>query len=403
MACAAFEDSLVMAKEFQTAVNTFTADTSEANLEAARVAYKKMRKPYQQAEIMRFDEPFAVGTTGIENVDAWEGGLNAWPLDESQINFIVNKDDIGSTDTVNEDLIDANNGVDANNNEDEAAVTTGFHAIEYVLWDRDENSEGPGSRAASEFANIDNSCTDTSADGDCRLSQYLTVATDKVVADLEDMVAQWDATAISTDGSLAQVFLDNDEKVDYIFQSVANMSVGELGGARLSAGLWRDASDLESIQIGADATFKEGDREEEHDCFSDLSHYAVYYNFIGVANALQGSYTRVDGSVVSGPSFIDFVEKTAGSAYSNDIINKLGEAKAGLDVVFAAGEDGSKSFDQIIGDSEATYANGEAKTAELEALEAAITALGETEPLFTEAKRIFELDGFEADAIGETD
>jgi putative iron-regulated protein len=129
----------------------------------------------------------------------------------------------------------------------------------------------------------------------------------------------------------------------------------------------------------------------------------VYYNFIGVANALQGSYTRVDGSVVSGPSFIDFVEDNAGASYSNDIINKLGEAKAGLDVVFAAGENGSKSFDQIIGDSEAFYANGEAKTAELEALEAAITALGDAEPLFTEAVRILNLDGFDADGIGETD
>jgi putative iron-regulated protein len=49
MACAAFEDSLIMAKEFQTAVNTFTAAPNDANLDAARVAYKKMRKPYQQA------------------------------------------------------------------------------------------------------------------------------------------------------------------------------------------------------------------------------------------------------------------------------------------------------------------------------------------------------------------
>ncbi len=124
MACAAFEDSLIMAEQFQSAVNTFTAEPNEANLAAARAAYKKMRKPYQQAEIMRFDEAFAEGTTGIENVDAWEGDLNAWPLDESRINAIV-----AGTDDITTDLLSNANG-DETGEDPDLVVTIGFHAIE---------------------------------------------------------------------------------------------------------------------------------------------------------------------------------------------------------------------------------------------------------------------------------
>jgi putative iron-regulated protein len=395
MACAAFEDSLIMAKEFQTAVNTFTAAPNDANLDAARVAYKKMRKPYQQAEIMRFDEAFATGTTGIDNVDAWEGGLNAWPLDESRINAIVE-----GSDAITADLLTDSNG-DESAADPDLVVTIGFHAIEYILWDRDESKVGAGDRTAAEFGVLADDCSSGTAD--CRLSQYLSVATDKVVDDLQEMVDQWDAAAVAEDGSLANTFLDSDEKIAYIFQSMANMSVGELGGARLSAGLWRAADNIENVDVDTSLGYKKGDREEEHDCFSDLSHYAVYYNFMGVANALQGSYTRVDGSVVSGPSVIDFVKETAGASVSNQLVNKLGEAKVGLDVVFAAGEAGTKSFDQIIGDSEAFYVNGVAKTAELLALEAAITALGESEAIFTETVDVLSLIGFSPDAIGETD
>ena len=44
------------------------------------------------------------------------------------------------------------------------------------------------------------------------------------------------------------------------------------------------------------------DPEEEHDCFSDNTHNSHYYDALGIQNVYLGSYTRIDGSVVSGPS-----------------------------------------------------------------------------------------------------
>jgi putative iron-regulated protein len=61
---------------------------------AAKVAYKAIRAPYQQSEIMRFDSIITVGANldtdgGPASVDEWEGQVNAWPLDENHIITII--------------------------------------------------------------------------------------------------------------------------------------------------------------------------------------------------------------------------------------------------------------------------------------------------------------------------
>ncbi len=50
------------------------------------------------------------------------------------------------------------------------------------------------------------------------------------------------------------------------------------------------------------------DPEEEHDCFSDNTHNSHYGDVVGIHNVYMGSYTRTDGSVVSGPSVSDLVK-----------------------------------------------------------------------------------------------
>lgn len=51
MAHAAYKDSLETAKTLQDAVNTYVDAPTEANLEAAKAAYKAARQPYSQTEI----------------------------------------------------------------------------------------------------------------------------------------------------------------------------------------------------------------------------------------------------------------------------------------------------------------------------------------------------------------
>ncbi|HCW88707.1 MAG TPA: peptidase, partial [Marinobacter sp.] len=49
--------------------------------------------------------------------------------------------------------------------------------------------------------------------------------------------------------------------------------------------------------------------EDEHDCFSDNTHNSHYYNGQGIHNVYTGTYRRVDGSLVTGPSLSDLVEQ----------------------------------------------------------------------------------------------
>ncbi|CAA0107688.1 Uncharacterised protein [BD1-7 clade bacterium] len=398
MAYAAYSDSLTTAEALKAAVDVFLAAPTEANLTAARVAYKAARKPYQQSEIMRWDETIAGDTDltadgeGPASVDAWEGQVNAWPLDENRIDSIINGDGA----ITKQALIDANGLEEDGTTENEANVTTGVHAIEYMLWDRDDNARGPGSRAADEFSS-DTDCAGDAATAECRSSQYLRVATELLVDDLTDMTAEWAPAAEQTQGTLAYNFLNSDKALGYMIQSIASMSVGELAGARLAAGLWRkDAPNP--------GDFKEGDYEEEHDCFSDLSHVAVYYNFVGVKNAFSGSYEKLNGDMVKGASFGQYLKQLDEGLYT-ELKTQLDKADVQMKIVFDAGERATnpRSFDQIIADSEATYENSAAKTAELIAVETAITDLAQVELVILDINDAFTLAGFDPDGIGETD
>ena len=50
------------------------------------------------------------------------------------------------------------------------------------------------------------------------------------------------------------------------------------------------------------------DPEEEHDCFADNTHNSHYYDVVGIRNVYLGSYKRIDGTTVSGPSVSDLVK-----------------------------------------------------------------------------------------------
>ena len=79
LALAKYEDSLATAKALDAAVDALIAKPSQETLDAARSAWKASRIPYQQSEVYRFGNPV---------VDAWEGRVNAWPLDEGLIDYV---------------------------------------------------------------------------------------------------------------------------------------------------------------------------------------------------------------------------------------------------------------------------------------------------------------------------
>lgn len=118
IAQAGYEDSLITAERLQAAVAALVETPSAEALQAARAAWLAARVPYQQTEVFRF---------GNAIVDDWEGRVNAWPLDE------------GLIDHVDGDAY----GRPTDENEFEAKVAAGYHAIEFLLWGQDLNGHAP--------------------------------------------------------------------------------------------------------------------------------------------------------------------------------------------------------------------------------------------------------------------
>jgi putative iron-regulated protein len=332
---AGYSDALAAAKKLQKAVDALIAKPSDETLKAARQAWIDSRPTYMQTEAFRF---------GNKIVDDWEGKVNSWPLDEGLIDYVAGA---YGTESAENELYTANviantsikiagktvdtskitaellsntlqeaGGVEAN-------VATGYHAIEFLLWGQDLNGTGPGAgnRPATDYDT--KNCTG----GHCeRRAQYLKAATGLLVDDLAWMVKQWGAkgdarTALAKDGGKAGLTA--------IMTGLGSLSYGELAGERMKLGLLIH------------------DPEEEHDCFSDNTYNSHYYDALGIRNVYLGSYTRPDGSKISGPSVSELVK--AKSAETDSAVRAaLDKTVERMTVLVERGKT-KEAYDQMIG------------------------------------------------------
>ncbi len=334
IAAAKYQDSLIAAQSLQASVNALLVDPSAEALQAAKEAWLKSRIPYQQTEVYRF---------GNAIVDDWEGKVNAWPLDEGLIDYVDTSyggpsdeneyaalnvvaspkftlsgseiDASSITPTLLAETLHEADGVESN-------VATGYHAVEFLLWGQDLNGHGngAGARPWTDFA-AGNACTNDNCD---RRGEYLKAATDLLVSDLEWMAAQW------TEGGAgrADLMADQDAGLSAILTGMGSLSYGEQAGERMRLGLMLN------------------DPEEEHDCFSDNTHNSHYFDGLGVQNVYLGSYVRIDGTVVSGPSLADMVAAEDASLDA-EMRGKLSATMMALGLIKTTAEAGF-SYDQML-------------------------------------------------------
>ena len=82
---AAYDDALAASLDLQKAVQAFAAAPSPAGLKAARKAWLAAREWYGPTEAFRF-----YGGP-VDDDKGPEGRINAWPLDESYIDYVKGK------------------------------------------------------------------------------------------------------------------------------------------------------------------------------------------------------------------------------------------------------------------------------------------------------------------------
>lgn len=277
---ASYEDAYNEALELETAINNFIAAPSADGFANAKQAWLDAREPYGQTEAYRF------ANGPIDDADGPEGALNAWPLDEGYVDYIEGSPSAGIINdvdvTISAEVLEGLNEVGGEKN-----ISIGYHAIEFLLWGQDDANTAlktPGDRPYTDYL-TDGTGT---AENQERRGLYLKACVQLLVGHLNTLVNEW-----KVGGTYRTAFINqaDDESMVNILTGIGVLSKSELAGERIFTALDNQ------------------DQEDEHSCFADNTHRDVITNFEGIQNIYNGSYTRTNGTVVSGTGLTDIIEK----------------------------------------------------------------------------------------------
>jgi putative iron-regulated protein len=264
---ASYGRSIESATAMQTAIEAFIAAPSEESLASAKQAWLAARDDYGPTEAFRlYDGPID------DPEDGPEGQINAWPMDEAYVDYVADDPAAGIINRPDEfpeitiEVLTA-----ANEQGGETNISTGWHAIEFLLWGQDTAADGPGSRPFTDFT------TATNAD---RRGIYLSLLTQLLLDDLNAVQAEW-----AKDGTYRAEFLaDPVVAAQRLFRGIGALSAGELAGERMAV------------------AFETKDQEDEHSCFSDNTVADVVANAKGIRMVYLAEFPGV-----TGPSPADLV------------------------------------------------------------------------------------------------
>lgn len=248
------------AVQMEAAIAALLEQPGEETLSAARQAWIAARPAYLVTEAFRFyDGP----------IETLEGRLNAWPLNEAYIDYVEGDPKAGLINSSAPLDLSSINSVDQR--DDEADVTTGWHAIEFLLWGQDLSADGPGARPVTDFA-------PGTASGD-RRREYLRIVTRQLVSDLEALAAVW-----SPDGIYPRTFLalPQREAIGRMLNGAAILAAYEFMSERLTVAL------------------DSGDQEDEHSCFSDTTKQDFVFDLAGVKGVWTGIAAGVERPGLAG-------------------------------------------------------------------------------------------------------
>ena len=233
------------------AVDAFLATPSEDTLKAARTAWVDARPSYLKTETFRFyDGP-------IEDV---EGTINAWPMNEAYIDYVDGKPDAGLINDASF-KIGLQDIAKSNQSKDEADVTTGWHAVEFLLWGQDLSAVGPGNRPYTDYV--------AGTGNNDRRREYLKLVTDDLAGKLHDLEGTWQLqNAVGYARKLKT--MPEREAIGRMVNGMAVLAGFEFMSERLAVAL------------------DSGDQEDEHSCFSDTTKQDFVYDLVGIKQVWTG-------------------------------------------------------------------------------------------------------------------
>jgi putative iron-regulated protein len=292
VALASYDAAIDSASDMRRAIDAFLEAPGRDRLIAARRAWLSARDDYIVTE------PFRFYGGPIDNAkDGPEGLINAWPLDEAYIDYVTGNRDAGIiNDRRGHPQITSDVIVEANERGGETNISSGWHAIEFLLWGQDHSKTGPGDRPVSDY---------TSARNATRRATYLRLATRRMLDDLRRVRDQWQTTG----GDYRAKFLaDPDKALTNILRGVGALNSGELAGDRTSV------------------PYDSGDQEDEHSCFSDNTNADVVNDLRGIQMVYRGEFPGVSGASLQG--LVEKVDPKLSAKLDEQISATLAKAKA---------------------------------------------------------------------------
>ena len=306
---ATYRDALKGAENLQSAVRIFLAAPSADTLAAARTAWIAARTPYLQSEAFRFYEG---------PVDQIDGRLNGWPVDETYIDYV--REDPASGIINHPELypvLSAETIAGLNEKDGEKSISTGYHAIEFLLWGQDHYANGPGDRSYRDYV----VGKDATAAHPERRREYLRIVTEMLVGDLQSLTANWED---KRPDNFRAWFVASaaHQSIRKILHGMGSLSATELAGERLTV------------------AYETKEQEDEHSCFSDTTRTDVLYSALGIRNVYTGQYQCMDGTRLEGPG-IDSLLREASPALAEELSKQI-------DASVAAARSIPNPFDQAI-------------------------------------------------------
>jgi putative iron-regulated protein len=238
-------------------VDALLAAPSADSLKAARQAWIDARPAYLKTEAFRFyDGP----------IEAVEGAINAWPINEAYIDYVDGKPDAGLINDASfkiglEDI------EKSNQSKDEADVTTGWHAVEFLLWGQDLSADGPGNRPFTDYV--------PETGNNDRRREYLKLVTDELAHELHGLEGAWQLQNASSYAKKLKAMPER-EVIGRMVNGMAILAGFELMSERLAVAL------------------DSGDQEDEHSCFSDNTKNDFIYDLAGIRQVWTGDNEGVE-------------------------------------------------------------------------------------------------------------
>ena len=240
-----YQKSVADAGLLETAVDALLAAPSVETLHDARQAWIAARPAYLHTEAFRFyNGP----------IDRLESEVNAWPLNEAYIDYVQGKPDAGIVNDPNVKF-DVDYLESVNQKQDEADVTIGWHAVEFLLWGQDVSVDGPGNRPFTDYV--------AGQGNNDRRRDYLKLVTSQLVKELEELEEDWDAAKPKSYAAEFKSFPQR-EAVGRIINGMAILAGYEFMSERLGVAL------------------DSGDQEDEQSCFSDTTKQDFVHDLVGI-------------------------------------------------------------------------------------------------------------------------